>query len=99
MDEPEMLALIPAINVTITLILLLLRTSSLICFIRGSGCALSLVGSAGAGSSRIGLGVTGSTGDAGPKLLAFTSDTDVTVTNESYSDTRNLPMEIWRIVS
>lgn len=92
MYESEMLVLISYINVTFTLNLLLLRTSSLICFIRGSGCALGLVGSAGAGSSRGGLGVTGTTGEGGPKLLAFTSDIDVTVTNESYSDTRNLPM-------
>lgn len=91
MDESEMLGLIPVIKVTFTLNLLLLRTSSLICFIRGSGCALILVGSAGAGISRVVRGATGTTGEAGPKLLAFTSDIDVTVTNESYSDTRNLP--------
>lgn len=50
---------------------------------RGSGWTLILVGIEGAGSSLTGLGVTGTTGDEGPKLLAFTSDTDVTVTNES----------------
>lgn len=84
MDESEMLVLIPVIKVTFTLNLLLLRTSSLICFMRGSGCALILVGSAGAGNSRVvrgATGTTGTTGDAGPKLLAFTSDIDVTVTN------------------
>lgn len=47
---------------------------------RGSGCTLSLAGSAGVASSR---GATGTTAAGGAKLLAFTSDTDVTVTSHT----------------